>query len=327
MPTLPLTQLDESLLAADLDNRIFTLTFAQPLPIHDLLLLIVRGTNLSIVPDPGIEGSFIGELKNVTVRQALELILPPLGLGYRVEGPFIRVFQLEPQTRLYDINYIASIRTGDSRIGPAASDDGASYAAVTTATSTDVFADIERGVQTLLSDRAAFNVDRKAGLLQVTDYPERLDRVGFYLDAVMDRAFRQVQIDARIIEIELNDTTATALDWTVLSVQAATMGATRSTDRPAQTGLRVTDVGRFLAALAEQGTVTVLANPQLYAVNNEPAIVRAVGPAAGTQAPGLLGNPLESLTLSVTPQIAPGGVVMLSVSPLLGLRTLSLIHI
>ena len=80
MPTLPLTQLDVRAQAADLDNRTFTLTFAQPVPIKDLLLLLVRGTSLSVVPDPAIAGSFIGELKNVTVRQALGLILRPLGL-------------------------------------------------------------------------------------------------------------------------------------------------------------------------------------------------------------------------------------------------------
>src|SRR5438093_5279788 len=80
MPVLPLTQLDEHTLAADLDNRTFTLTFAQPVAVRELLLLLVRGTNLSIVPDPSISGTFIDELKNVTVRQAVSLILPPLGL-------------------------------------------------------------------------------------------------------------------------------------------------------------------------------------------------------------------------------------------------------
>src|SRR5450755_4603134 len=73
LPILPLTQLDERALAADLDNKAFTLTFAQPVPIRDLLLLLVRGTTLSMIPDPEIAGSFIGELKNVSVRQALGL--------------------------------------------------------------------------------------------------------------------------------------------------------------------------------------------------------------------------------------------------------------
>src|SRR2546427_9752703 len=86
MPVLPLTQLDERGAAAELDNRTFTLTFAQPVAIKDLLLLLVRGTNLSVIPDPAIDGSFIGELKNVTVRRALDLSPPPLGRGYRVSG-------------------------------------------------------------------------------------------------------------------------------------------------------------------------------------------------------------------------------------------------
>jgi len=46
MPTLPLTQLDESAPAPELDRRAFTFTFAQATPIRDLLLLLVRGTSL-----------------------------------------------------------------------------------------------------------------------------------------------------------------------------------------------------------------------------------------------------------------------------------------
>jgi len=116
MPALPLTQLDDRAMAGDLDNRSFTLTFAQPVPIKDLLLLLVRGTSLSVVPDPGISGSFIGEIKNVTVRQALGLMLRPLGLGYALEGSVVRVFKREPETRIFDLNYIVTERVGGSTV-------------------------------------------------------------------------------------------------------------------------------------------------------------------------------------------------------------------
>src|SRR5262245_2718187 len=86
LPQLPLTQLDERTASAELDNRTFSLSFAQPAAIKDALVLLVRGTTLSIAPDPAIAGTFTGELKNVTVRQALELMLPPLGLTYTVDG-------------------------------------------------------------------------------------------------------------------------------------------------------------------------------------------------------------------------------------------------
>lgn len=300
MPLLPLTQLDERGTAADLDNRAFTLTFAQPVAIKDLLLLLVRGTSLSIIPDPEISGSFIGELKNVTVRRALELILPPLDLDYSVEGGFLRVFQRAPETRIFDINYIATERTGTSSVGGASGGAGSSSATVSSLTKTDLFAELTTGVRGLASAGATFNIDRKAGLLQVTDFPERLDRVADYLDRVHDRVYRQVQLDARVVEVELNDPNSAGLDWTVLATQlTGTAGATAGAQRPPVTGLRVTDVPRFMALLAAQGKVATLDSPRLVALNNEPTLVRS-----------------EALTMSVTPQIASDGTMMLSLSPL-----------
>jgi type II secretory pathway component GspD/PulD (secretin) len=302
MPTLPLTQLDERGPSADLDNRTFTLTFAQPVPVRDLLLLLVRGTNLSLIPDPAITGAFIGDLKNVTVRRALDSILPSFGLDYRVDGGFIRVFARERATRIFDINYIAAERSATSTLGRAADPDGGSSASVSTVTTTDLFADLTKGVQTLVSAQAAFNLDRKAGLLQVTDFPERLDRIADYLDAVEGRVQRQVELDARIVEIELKDSTATGVDWRVIAA-GMTAGSSTPAAAPARrslTGLRVTDLPRFMALLGEQGTVNAIQNNRLVALNNEPAIVRS-----------------EALTLSVTPQIASDGVVMLSLTPML----------
>ena len=280
MPPLPLTQLDNRAQSPDLDNRAFSLTFAQPVAINDVLLLLVRGTNLSVVPDPSIGGSFIGDLKSVTVRQALGLILRPLGLEFTVDGGVIHVFRREPETRLFAVDYLAAERTGDASVGidPAARSNG-SYARVTTSVKTDVFADISKGVQGLLSNRGTFNVDRKAGLVQVTDFPERLDRVGAYLEAVSNRVLRQVQIEAQIVEVALGGNKAASLDWT---------------------GLRQTrDSGQIMAALGAQGTVTILAAPRLVVLNNEPAIVRA-----------------EGVTIAVTPQIAEDAVVTLSLSPI-----------
>ncbi len=300
MPALPLTQLDDRVLAGDLDNRAFTLTFAQPVPVRDLLLLLVRGTNLSIIPDPAITGTFIGELKNVTVRQSLGLILRPLGLDYALDGSVVRVFRRQPETRMFDLNYIATERVGASVVG---GDGGPrTSTSVTSSTKSDVFDDLAKGVRGLLTEHAAFNVDRKAGLLQVTDFPERLDRVSLYLDAVQDRVQRQVQIDARVIEIEPTDAKAPGVDWTAV---ARKMSGAATADVPVATrqtmnGLRVTDVARLLAALGEQGTVTVVANPRLLTLNNEPGIVRT-----------------ETISFTVTPQISSDAVLTLNLTPIL----------
>jgi type II secretory pathway component GspD/PulD (secretin) len=298
MPTLPLTQLDERAAAAELDNRTFSLTFAQPVAIRDLLLLLVRGTSLSLVPDPAITGSFMGELKNVTVRQALGLILSPLGLEYAVDGTVVRVFGRAPETRIFNVNYIAADRTGASVVGTDTS--APASVRVETTTKSDLFAELSAGVGTLLSEHATFNVDRKAGLLQVTDFAERLDRVALYLEAVQDRVHRQVQIDARVVEVELNDEKAPALDWAVLRAQLTADQTPAQRAAPSLTGMRVTDVDKLLTLLAAHGKVVTVSAPRLITLNNETAIVRT-----------------DAVTMSVTPQIAPDSGVMLSVSPML----------
>jgi type II secretory pathway component GspD/PulD (secretin) len=261
--------------------------------VRDALLLLVRGTSLSVVVDPGIDGTFIGDLKNVSVRQALALMLAPLGFDYSVDGSMIRVFRRAPETRIFDVNYVAAERVGTATV--AAVEGGAS---VTTTTKSDAFADLAAGVRTLLSERAVFNVDRKAGLLQVTDVPERLDRVDAYLDAVQDRVHRQAQIDARVVEIELNDDKAPGVDWAVVSARMASSRSSMSS-MSSMSRVRTADVAALLGLLAEQGSVTTVATPRVLTLNNEPAIVRT-----------------DAVTFSVTAQIAGDALLTLALSPI-----------
>ena len=295
LQALPLTQLDERAASPELDNHAFSVAFAQPQSIQDALLLVLRGTSLSIAPDPDVAGVFTGELKNVTVRQALDAMLPPLGLAYTVDGSLIRVFRRALDTRIFDLNYIAFERAGATTVRGG----GASTAAITTTTKGDVFSEVAAGVRALLSAQATFNIDRKAGLLQVTDTTDRLERVATYLDAVQDRIHRQAQIDVRVVEVALNDEKARGIDWTALTVQMGDQPGARTVMRPSLTGMRVTNVARLMTLLEAQGAVTTLSNPRLMAMNNEPALVKT-----------------DAMTLAVTAQIAGDSVLTLGVSPI-----------
>src|SRR5207245_5459979 len=86
--------------------------------------------------------------------------------------------------------------------------------------------------------------------------------------------------EARLFEVERFDAGAAGLDWSLLA----------DARNPAS----------IMTALSAQGKATVLAAPRLFALNNEPAILKT-----------------GALTLSVTPQIATNAVVMLSLSSVL----------
>jgi type II secretory pathway component GspD/PulD (secretin) len=275
LPPLPATRLDEGGHAALDDVRGLSLTFSKPLPIRDVLLLLVRGTPFSLVMDPAASGAFAGELRDVTLRQALASVLAPAGLDYQVDGSIVRVFRKTPQTRFFPLDHLHLARSG-----------------------VDAFAEIADGVHALLSPDGRQHVDRKAALVQVTDFAERLDSVAAYIETVRLRMSRQVRIQARIIEVGRPD--ATPADWVALA-QSANSGASRA---PTSGALRIDDVQAWLAAMERAGPLRLVSSPTLLVMSSESATLRAGDTAEGSE-----------VRLALTPQIGSDGFVMLHAAP------------
>jgi type II secretory pathway component GspD/PulD (secretin) len=325
LPSLPVTNLDER--AADLDgSRRISLTISRPLPLRDVLELLLTGTPLSFVFEEGVDGTFSGALTNLSMRQALEAVLFPRGLDYDVQGSLVRIFPRKAGTRLFDVNYLSFRRTWQRTVRSTTtpSSPNAPAAELTTTIESDLFEELGRGVQALLSESGRMHVDRTAGLVQVTDFADRLDQVGVYVERVQLRATRQVRIEARVFQITLADAEAASVDW---KAAAARSGSTVRATSGRAVGMRIESFEALKKALAEQGTVTMIAAPHVMAMNNEPAVMRAGtqgvyfttasqldqdGRRERTSPPVAI---LEGLTLTVTAQIASDGIVQLSVAP------------
>jgi MSHA type pilus biogenesis protein MshL len=86
--------------------------FARDASIQDVLLAFSREGDLNIVIDPEISGKVTVDLKRVTLREALDAILFPLGWTYRIDGRFIQITRPQMETRLFTLNYISTKRTG-----------------------------------------------------------------------------------------------------------------------------------------------------------------------------------------------------------------------
>ncbi len=372
VPTLPAiatSKLEERERSPEAEQAM-SLSFSEPVAVRELLLLLVRDTNLSVVSDPDVDGTFTGELKNVTMTQALELILRPLGLDFTMRDNILRVFKKQLQTRIFNINYVATRRGGSrgvsgglqgvgnnavgSGLGGSMGVGGSQYggnsgigtglgggmATSYASDGTDMFEELAKGLDTLESPDGKYNLDRKAGLLQMTDYPDRLDRVAAYLEAVETRVLRQVQIQAKVVEVELRDEFSAGINWDAVFRVAAnsatmTQRLAGSTTGAFTMGLNIRDFKGVLSAFATQGKVNVLASPLVVAMNNEPAVIRVgtqdVYFETFTQVDATTGAILqtsvtprsinEGVSLSVTPQISADGIIHLSITPSITERT------
>jgi MSHA biogenesis protein MshL len=325
MPPMPVTQLDDRQAVTNLDGpRRITLSVSRPMPIADLLLLLVNGTPFSLVTDNEVGGTFTGDLKELTMRQALEAVLFPRGLDYDVQETLVRVFPRRTSTRLFTVNYLNIRRTLEGGvIGGAAVGSSNVATRLAAVSAADFYKDIESGVQALLSPSGRVHVDRTAGLVQATDFAERLDQIGVYLETVQARAARQVRIDAHVLSIDLWPGGAGSIDWTTPAIRSAT-SVRSSGDAPV--ALSVTNVDALTKALAEQGVVTKVAVPHIVVMNNEPAVVRVgkelvyldTAETSTSRGPRREASPatvLDGLTLSVLAQVSADDVVQIHVSP------------
>jgi MSHA biogenesis protein MshL len=289
LPPLPVTRLDPGAAAATLDSpRRLTLSFAEPRPIDEVLRLLTAGTPFSVAIDPDVTGSFRGDLKNLTLREALATLLAPLGLDFTVKGTVIAVTRHRVQTRQFDVNVLNVRRGLQRRTG-----DGAAAELTSTVPAEDVFESISAGVTALLSDSGRMHIDRRAGLATVTDFPERLERVALYLETLHVRSARQVRLRAQVYEVTL--TNAASVDWTLAR------GELGLPPDVSDAGLAANS-SALRKALASQGTVRTLWAPEVTALNNEPALVRVEIPGE------------SSLTLTVVPQVSADGIIQLSVA-------------
>lgn len=310
-----MTRLEERPGIADLDApHAVSLSIAQPIAVKDALLLLMRGTAFSLALGDGVQGSFAGELKDVTLRQAIEAVLRPQGLDYTLDGQLIAVHPRKPAMRLFDVSYLnvrresqRGLRSGSLPGDPATAD-------LSTRAGSSYFEEIERGVRALLSADGRAHVDPRHGVVQVTDFQERLDRIATYLETVHVRALRQVRLTARVVEVALSDPVAQGVDWRAVAQRSG-----EAWDGGTTAGVRVQNFSAILNALSAQGTVRSVASPQVLAMNNEPAVMRVgtqdvyfTTAADDRDRPAALAH---GFTMTITPHVDASDMVHLNVAP------------
>ncbi|HHT9127065.1 MAG TPA: secretin and TonB N-terminal domain-containing protein [Candidatus Brocadiia bacterium] len=91
---------------------------AKGADIRDVLLAISKESKVNIIVDPEIKGEVTVDLKDVTLEQALNQLLPQYGLDYKREDNFVKVFKpkVEMQTKVFTLNYLATKRIGSRTI-------------------------------------------------------------------------------------------------------------------------------------------------------------------------------------------------------------------
>ncbi len=213
-------------------------------PAQQVFLSVVSGTRYSVLVHPEVAGTITVNLKDVTVLEALDAIRELYGYEYRLDGTRIMVLPVTIQTRVFRVNYLVGQRLGRSDLrvssgsvadspvtptgsgAPATGVPGASGSAtvndssrIQTSTKSDFWTELNTTLQEIVGSERGRSVviNPQAGVVVVRALPSELRQVEIYLNAIRASVQRQVMLEAKIIEVTLNEQFQTGINWALFS--------------------------------------------------------------------------------------------------------------
>ncbi|MBI4491126.1 MAG: secretin and TonB N-terminal domain-containing protein, partial [Deltaproteobacteria bacterium] len=243
--------------------------------VKDVLMGLSRMSRYNIVFEQDISGKLSVDLKEVTLEEALKLLLPPMGLEFKRDGRMIQVSKPKVETRIFTLNYVSTTRKGKNQIqaasgsgGAAATTPGVAPAAasgaggagdtsqVESSDQIDQWEEIKQGLTGLVSKEGKFSINRWAGLISVTDFSPNLLKIATYLEAVEGSAQRQVVIEAEVLELSQTEDFEFGIDW---------VGGSRA--NPNDIKHKIQGGVGFADALTRAGIISQHLNPRSGIIN------------------------------------------------------------
>lgn len=297
-----------------------------------VFMAIVSGTRYSMLVHPDVAGSISLNLKDVTVFDALEAIRELYGYDYKVDGTRIYVQPLTLQTRIFQVNYLTGQRDGRSSlrvasgsvadvavgvggtgttavagVGAASTRDSSK---VTMTSSADFWDELGKALLAIVGTEKGRSVvmSPMSGVIVVRAMPDELKNVTAYLKASQISIERQVILEAKIVEVQLNEAYQSGVSWAAfkngpnsratvgqgsagssLSPGAGTTLSNSALSSIPGAGLQpsssaggslfglafqTSNFAALLNFLESQGNVHVLSSPRIATLNNQKAVLK-----------------------------------------------------
>lgn len=306
---------------------------------------LVEGTPYNVLVHPGVSGPVTMSLKNVTLQQVLGAIRELYGYDYRQTAAGYLILPAAVQTRIFHISYLDLQRYGvsntrissgqvtqgdyNSQYGNTTAMPGetpstavvgkgqdkttfdTSGTSVITRDDSDFWGNLAADLRAMVGTGPGRRVivDPQSGMIVVTALPEQLREVNDYLQRTEQTVTRQVVLEAKVVEVDLDHAYQAGIDWAkVLQLggshyfigQSSPPGGFDTNPlTPSNTPITVgpgnpvsslatnalggaftlaadfTNFNAFIQLLSTQGHTHVLSSPRVSTLDNQKAIIKA----------------------------------------------------
>ncbi|MFC0046699.1 pilus (MSHA type) biogenesis protein MshL [Rheinheimera tilapiae] len=358
---------------------------ASAVPAAEFFASLVSDSDFSIVVHPDVRGTVSLQLKQVTLPEVMAVVQQIYGFDVRQQGLIYQVYPAGLRTETIAVNYLLMQRhglssiavnsggvsqdqqnngqngnnqnnqnnqqnqNGDSQNGLGNGNQQQQFngSMIQSTSKTDFWKDLQEAVQGILGNavQRTVVVSPQAGLVTVRGMPDEIAAVRAFLQQTETHLQRQVILEAKIIEVTLNDDYQQGINWQNALANIDSTNLTLSNTRGSfgnkisgsiggltSIAFENADFEGVISLLSTQGDAQVLSSPRVTAVNNQKAVIKVgqdeyfvtdvssntttANNGVQNTTPSITLQPFFSgIALDVTPQIDANGQVILHVHP------------
>lgn len=229
-----------------LPDKLISLSVTEDVPLKDVLMELSRLAEIDMEIDPGITGGIILRVKDRPFKDVLERVVELGGLRYNADNGVMRVERDSPYQENYKVDFLNITRSHDSTTsvdtkGLSSSESGSASSAtgtsstITNKSTDDVWESLEKAIKNILSFTSTSNststtsaatasttsdnlqINKPAGVISIIATEKQHESIKNYINSVKEQVSSQVLIEAKIVEVTLDDEYKSGIDWGTLS--------------------------------------------------------------------------------------------------------------
>ncbi|MGI4851950.1 MAG: type II secretion system protein GspD [Janthinobacterium lividum] len=285
-----------------------TLSITESAPLKDVFFQIARQAKIDLSVDPAVKGGAALQVINRPVIDVIRELCSINRLRYRLDNGILRIEPDQPYLQNYNVQFLSLKRENKNQIsvtndilngsdqggdGQGTGGNSGSNTVLTGETKNDFWQELEHTLSTILKNnfdgedvKSTFSIHKQAGIISIHATQAQQRQVEQFLHMLRLSTSSQVLIEAKIVEVILDDEFQTGINWNLLKgdfILQAPFGDLIKPGRldkkatPARDVFTLGGSGKQLTELVSLmnkfGSVRTLSSPRLSAMNNEPGFM------------------------------------------------------